>query len=190
MTLPEATRAGPSRRNVLRTGALGAGLVWAAPAIRSIDVDDRFIGSPGPNATTTTDTTPTILNFSGQFDATGAATNPPECAVRQVATSSSFAAGDLGNATLEFDACLNGVFNVTGGMFTITTGAGTLTGTLDSGTVTLLATPPLPYDFAGTITGGTGDFTGATGNVGIAGGINDFPGTSVDGTLSGTAILP
>jgi hypothetical protein len=174
---------------VLRAGAVGASVVWAAPAIRSAGIDDRFIGSPGL-ATTTTDPQPTIVMFAGSFSAAGAATNPPECAVRQVATSGSFNLGDIGNGTVSFDACLNAVFNVIGGTFTITTAAGTMSGTLDSGSVTLMAQPPLPFEFFGTITGGTDGFLGASGSIVLDGNINDFPGTSVSGSITGTATIP
>jgi hypothetical protein len=47
-----------SRRRIIKTGALGAGFVWAAPALKSVHAAQAG-GSEAPSTTTTSTTTPT-----------------------------------------------------------------------------------------------------------------------------------
>jgi hypothetical protein len=48
-----------SRRRIIKAGAVGAGLVWAAPALKTVRPGQQGNGSPGPSTSTTTTTTPT-----------------------------------------------------------------------------------------------------------------------------------
>jgi hypothetical protein len=99
-----------------------------------------------------------------------------------------------GTGTVDLDYCLDidtgPDFVIDGGTFTATLPAATLTGTLAGTSQAGTSTPDgFPINLTLTITGGTGDFDGATGSIAIDGFVGDFAAT-IDATLSGTINLP
>jgi hypothetical protein len=106
----------------------------------------------------------------------------------------------LGTVTFSLDFCvefppvITDPWPITGGTFTITTPGGTLTG--DMGGTTSAASPEpdgrFPFSYELTVTGGTGDLAGATGQLTLDGLLEFLPpfGRNIEGTVSGTLTTP
>lgn len=126
------------------------------------------------------------LPISGSFSGTGGLFGPP-CSFIPV---HEYGTGDwtsLGAITFSFELCTEqGTPNpISSGTMTVTTAEGTLTGDL-TGTVEAGGPgPEFPLHFEWTVTGGTGRFEGATGQVAMEGAFG--PGAfNVHGTVDGT----
>jgi hypothetical protein len=163
-----------TRRHFLRTGALAAGTVWAAPTVRSVRVL-QAPGTPPSSSSTSTSTPSTTFTFEDSgFEETVPPEQHPRCtssAVFRVQFRADFV--ELGEGEVTILAC---TVIVTGteaelrdGLVTVVLAAGALSGT-GSGFIFLERLPtPLPEFRVFTqldieFTGGTGAFIGATGN--------------------------
>jgi hypothetical protein len=182
---------GIDRRKMLRGVAVGAGLVWSAPAVKSV----RLLAAPGTPAPPTSDTEPpmfTTYTFGGPFKATFVFLPPePGCGSNGEFDFPTNVDG-VGPATVAENICVNnggGPVVLLSGSFMLTVNGGTLVGTF-TGT----AGPPdgsgAPAHHDITITSGTGIFAGATGTATLDGtpGPSQFP--VVQGTLSGSVTVP
>ena len=185
------------RREVLRHGAVVAGLVWSAPTLRSVS-RLAATGSPPPTSTPTT-TTSMQVSFAGTVPRTllGPGTGACFGAIGTAAFNVTTELSSLGRCTLAFDMCLfEGQTNdvlIGDGTFLITAAGGAIGGSIDSGVIR--SVPPLPTDqpmqFDMTITSGTNQFAGATGTaefVGVA--TPGPPDNTVSGEVTGSFATP
>jgi hypothetical protein len=139
------------------------------------------------------------IDVSGPF--TGSGTFDFSCDFAHETNSGTGDWTGLGAVTWSLDFCVaippdlvHDPWPVTSGTFTVTAPTGTLTGTM-GGTVTAgLAEPDgrFPFSYVLTVTGGTGEVAGATGQLTLDGLLEYVPlfGRNLDGTVSGTVTVP
>jgi len=130
---------------------------------------------------------------SGSFTGTGGFTF--DCAFAHEVDTGGGNWSGLGAATFDIDFCVatapgSDPWPVTSGTFTVTAPGGTLTGTMGGSIQATNEVGPnqFPFTFVLTITGGTGDLAGATGQLtldGLAGYVAPF-GRTLEGTVSGS----
>ena len=139
------------------------------------------------------------IPVSGDFTATGTFTFACDFALE-----STDGGGDwtgLGPSTFHLDWCVGlppdptvDDWPVTSGTFTVTTAAGTLTGTMGGWVDPVTPDPQgrYPIHLVLTITGGTGAYVGATGELVLDGGlvVPQLPDREISGTVSGTVTTP
>jgi hypothetical protein len=166
-----------TRRHFLRTGALAAGTVWAAPTIESLRVL-QAPGSPPPSSTTTTTTSRTFTFSNNEFVTFVPTEGHPRCSGGDLfGVAFRISSSELGEGDVTILAChdrinnYNPPFNIDliDGLVTIVFGSGVLTGT-GSGRIFLEFFPPFPLSANREVThldieftGGTGALAGATG---------------------------
>ena len=106
----------------------------------------------------------------------------------------------LGAVTWSLDFCVqippdivNDPWPVTSGTFTVTTAGGTLTGTMGGSIMggQAQADGRFPFSYVLTVTGGTGDLAGATGQITLNGLLEYVPifGRNLEGTATGTVAV-
>jgi hypothetical protein len=163
------------------------GVVWlvALGALWSLAAPATATGAPGG----------TELPVSGTFTGTGFFDSPPDCVAFHTWHDGSGTWTSLGDSTFHLDYCVT--YTATGpsplaGTFTIEAAGGTLTGDV-TGTLGAVAEPEgFPVHYELTVTGGTGDYEGATGSLVFEASWDAevIPVTSIHGTVSGSVILP
>lgn len=130
------------------------------------------------------------LPISGSFVGTGGLFGPP-CSFIPVHQDGTGDFTSIGAITFSFEFCTeNGTPNpISAGTMTVTTAEGTLTGDLTGVVEAGGPGPEFPLHFVWTVTGGTGRFEGATGQVAMEGafGLGAF---NVHGTVDGTITIP
>jgi hypothetical protein len=162
-----------SRRRAIQSAAVAAGFVWSAPAVRSVQRLTADVGTPPPGSSTTGAPTVTRYTFSGEVTErtnTPSAAGSP-CIIGTVATFTAEPTA-IGTVSGLFRLCLvqlpvPGPVDITA-EGSLTAPNGTLTG-VATGTLAVVDAPPpaeaewdLHLDID--ITGGTGDYAGATGS--------------------------
>jgi hypothetical protein len=162
----------PTRRHFVRTGALAAGTVWAAPTIQSVRVL-QTPGSPPPSSTSTTTTPSRTIAFDNtQFVTVVPTEDHPRCSdAFKVAFSMPFS--ELGEGNVTILACIVNFFppepsDLDDGLVTIVFGNGVLSGTGIGSVIFERIIVPFPVFRTTThldieFTEGTGALAGATG---------------------------
>jgi hypothetical protein len=166
---------GMNRRQMIERGALAAGFVWSAPAIRTARALGAPVGSPVP---TTTSSTPqlTLYRLDAPIDGWGAGgADVPDCpATEGLRWTFTSVPPDLGSIAIVVDFC--GPLNLAQPFgpypFTLQASAGSVSGTI-TGLFTIQQPPPplgaVVFHFDLVIATGTAAFAGATGNAAIDG---------------------
>jgi hypothetical protein len=182
-----------TRRRIIRTGAVAAGFVWAAPAVHSVR-PLQSNGSPPPTSSSSTTTTlpPGTIRFDGTFTTySQVGEAQPNCGFGLEVTFG-VEMDDFGPAVLVLDVCLipTGTPEVPLQIvaFTVTTASGDVTGN-GFGSITHTPGQPSVLQLQLTATGGTNAFAGASGSLAVDALVDD-PAQTVSGTLTGTLVLP
>jgi hypothetical protein len=162
---------GVTRRDVLAKGAVAAGFVWSAPAIRSV----RALQAEGTPPRTTTTSTPTVTTytFAGRF---------PEVPFSGIAAPDCFALSEfvananlstLGDSSIAVTFCAGEPsdpgppFAVKSGTFALSADGGSVSGTVTGGSVGPIAQQSASVHLDIAITAGTDQFAGASGTATI-----------------------
>jgi hypothetical protein len=136
------------------------------------------------------------IDVSGSFTGTGSFTFSCDFAHEDNTGSGDWAG--LGSVTFSLDFCVASAgvddpWPVTSGSFTVTSAGGTLSGSMGGFVMAAKPVGPnqFPFTYVLTITGGTGDLAGATGQLtldGLAGYVAPF-GRTIEGTVSGSVVV-
>jgi len=134
------------------------------------------------------------LEVSGDFTGTGQLLTG--CGIFQQVVDGGGEWAPLGTSTFHLDFCLEnpsgGPYPISSGSFTVTSPAGTLAGTV-GGYVEAGGNPDpavgFPLHIVLTVTGGTGSYAGATGEL-VLDGAFGYGAATAWGTVSGTVTLP
>lgn len=133
------------------------------------------------------------LPVSGTFTGTGGFSSEP-CSFIPIRETGTGELTSLGSVTFVMEFCTidapQGVPNpIADGEFTVTSSEGTLVGELTGTVESQGMGPQFPLHFTWTVTGGTGRFDGATGELALEGffGLGAF---TVEGTIDGVVDIP
>jgi hypothetical protein len=175
-----------TRRKLLRGGAVAAGLVWSAPAIRSVRPLD-VAGSPPPSSTTSTVTAPPPTTFELVGSFSDASTVLSDSTLTFDDFIVPFVA-PIGTSTMSLQILVQPELDIgflfIGGTFLIVAASGEISGEVIGGSATAAN---LAYQADLSITAGQGLFAGATGSATISGSIAF--GTA-SGDIIGTFTVP
>jgi hypothetical protein len=160
-----------------------AALAGTAPAGAATDGPGQPAPPPGPT-----------LEVSGEFTGTGQLLGT--CGLFRQVVDGGGEWLPLGTTTFTLDFCLENpvgeLYPISSGTFTVTSPSGTLTGTV-GGWVEAGGNPDpavgFPLHITLTVTGGTGAYAGATGDLLLEGAFG-YGAATVWGTVSGTVTLP
>ena len=179
-----------TRRAVIRSTVVAAGLVWTAPAIPTVKPLDPT-GTPPPTSSSSTTPTSTTYTFGGPIQIAVRASAPQTGCELSADTEYQTSVVGIGLATVTEHYCVNRApgnqFGVIG-PFTLSVSGGSLLGTVDG--IYAFQFPPFPFHSDITITSGTGIFAGAVGSAVVDGnGNNNFP-SVITGEIAGTFDVP
>jgi hypothetical protein len=175
-----------TRRRLLEGGAVAAGLVWSAPAVRSVRLLDAN-GTPPPSSTTSTGTTPPMTTFDlvGSFADAIVAFDDPRLTFDDFVV---LFAAPIGTSTMSLQVVVQRELDIgflfIGGTFLIVAANGEISGEVTGGSATAA---DLRYQADLSITAGQGAFAGASGSATIFGSIIF---SEASGDVLGTFTVP
>jgi hypothetical protein len=181
---------GLDRRRVLRGVAVGTGLVWSAPAIKSLRLVRATGTSPPTSSSSTTAPTFETVPFTSRASKDLAVDESTHTAVWDVDMNLS----NLGMSHVHVEFVYGGPTGTTipivSGTIAITPATGEFSGHLTSGLIDLAFAFQITMHFD--VTSASGAYTGATGQASVIGPSephNDGT-TGFDGTVNGTIAVP
>jgi hypothetical protein len=169
---------GITRRQAIERTALAAGLVWSAPAIRSVHRVAAG-GTPPPTSSSSSVPSTTTFTFSGAVTLPARLGPTDPACVENLDWHGPVDLSPFGQGNLALAICLgaldgSGHYPLIHATFDLSVSDGTVSGPSTSGTVgPLVSFPPpevtVPFHIAFAINGGTGAYDGASGTANLDG---------------------